>query len=395
MSLLLDALKRAEQEKLAKQGERPDADKARAVAATPANEPSNASLELAPLASAAEPAPTPSAGARADAAAAKNVFQAKEGAPPERSRKGILLWIGLAALVAIVAAAGIYVWMSVNAFTPRTVASARPRPSPLPISPSPNSTPPNLEVLMAPPQQPSSAIQPPQQPSAAIQPPPAIESVRPDAGKLAAELLRDAPRGAPPVKLAPSVERARVPVEVTAGYDALRMGDLGAARRSYATAVANDPTNVDARLGAATIEARSGNRMLAAMHYRKALEADPRNATALAGLASIGDFAQPDGLEAKLRSDLSRSPDSPQLHFALGNLYASQRRWGEAQGEYFEAHRLDPANPDVLFNFSVALDHLGQARLAADYYRRTLEASRGQATQFDPAAVQRRLSELR
>jgi hypothetical protein len=42
----------------------------------------------------------------------------------------------------------------------------------------------------------------------------------------------------------------------------------------------------------------------------------------------------------------------------------------------------------------VSLDHLGQARPAADYYARALEAARSQPAAFDPRAVERRVAEI-
>jgi Tfp pilus assembly protein PilF len=248
-------------------------------------------------------------------------------------------------------------------------------------------------LMVPPPLQPTAAIQPPSLPEKSAAAAPAVRESR----ELVAALLPGA--GAParpaPVSLAPSAEKPRVPAEVAAGYAQLRDGDYGAAKRSYAAALAADPANLDAQLGAATLEARSGNRMLAASHYRRALELDPRNTTAIAGLASIADYTQPEGLESQLRAELSRSPQSPQLHFTLGNLYASQARWNEAQLEFFDAYRLDPANADVIYNLAVSLDHIGQSRLAAEHYRRALDAARGQASQFDPAAVSRRLADLK
>jgi Tfp pilus assembly protein PilF len=249
-------------------------------------------------------------------------------------------------------------------------------------------------------------IAPPQQPTVAIQPPPAAAEPKKEAAPpvpaapvprdLVASLVRDAPSPtpAPPLRLAPTQERPRVPAEVAAGYQSLRTGDFAAARKSYAAALAAEPTNIDALLGSATIEARTGNRMLAMSHYRRALDVDPRNPTAIAGLASVAD-SLPDGLESQLRSEIARNPQSPQLHFTLGNLFASQSRWNDAQVEFFEAYRLDPANADVIFNLAVSLDRLGQGRLAAEHYRRALEAARQQSTQFDPAAVQRRLADLK
>ena len=86
MSLLLDALKRAEQEKLAKQGERPANDAPRAHAPSPAamphREPANApALELQPVASSASGANTASA-KPSGAATAQAVFQAKGSCAP-------------------------------------------------------------------------------------------------------------------------------------------------------------------------------------------------------------------------------------------------------------------------------------------------------------------------
>ena len=405
MSLLLDALKRAEQEKLAKQVERGEPERERREPiAMPASSPASAaSLHLAPINSpSAGAAPHASAAgkARHDSAAAQNVFQAKEGAPAERSRKGLVLGIALAVIIVLVAGAGIYVWQKVDSFTPRVAASARPRPAPppvTPVTPAPplDSTPNFGTIISQPPQQPSAAIQPPAAPEPKKE---ALARVARDPREAVAALLRDAssPAATPPLRLAPSVERPpRVPAEVAAGYESLRNGDIAAARKSYAAALASDPTNIDALLGAATIEARSGNRMLAASHYRRALDVDPRSATAIAGLASIADYTDPQGLESQLRGEIARNPQSPQLRFTLGNLYATQSRWNDAQVEFFEAHRFDPANADILFNLAVSLDRLGQARLAAEQYRRALDAASRQATQFDPAAVQRRLADLK
>jgi tetratricopeptide (TPR) repeat protein len=211
--------------------------------------------------------------------------------------------------------------------------------------------------------------------------------------ELAAQLARDAP-STPQLRLT-QPEKARVPAAIVAGYDALRSGDMPAARRSYAAAVAAEPANVDAHLGLATVEARMGNVSAAASHYRRVLDLDPRNATALAGLASMADLSHPETLEEQLRTDLARYPQSAALHFALGNLYASRGRWEDAQSAFFEALRLEPSSADTLYNLAVAMDHMNQQRLAFEYYGRALEAARMQVAQFDPALVQRRIAELR
>jgi len=232
---------------------------------------------------------------------------------------------------------------------------------------------------------------------AAAPPAPATAVVRPEPARgnsnLASQLQREGPT-TPQLRLTPP-EKPRVPVAIVAGYDALRSGDMAAARRSYSTAVAAEPASVDAHLGLATVEARVGNVSAAASHYRRVLDLDPRNATALAGLASMADLSHPESLEEQLRNDISRYPQSAALHFALGNLYASRNRWEEAQSLFFEALRLEPSSADTLYNLAVAMDHMNQPRLASEYYGRALEAARMQTAQFDPARVQRRIAELK
>jgi tetratricopeptide (TPR) repeat protein len=392
MSLLLDALKRAEQEKHTRNQDRPG------ISEAPQAANSASSLELQPV----TPPPASSSMGRGDAAVAQTVFSAK--APrqmPEKSNRGAL-WAAAGAIGIVVAAAAGYVWYSITLLTPPPIAAKmRPRPpaapTPAPASSEPSSAS-KMEALMQP-----SAL-------ANLQALPSVASVAPKAAApappapaISAEqaavmkMLKDAPASAPaePVRLARSAETSRIPAEVSAGYDALRNGDFAAARQRYAAAVVADPANLDAHLGLATVEARSGNRGAAAAHYRRALDLDARNPTAVAGMAALADTARPEAVEAQLRADAARSPRSAALQFALGNVYVSQSRWTEAQAAYFEAHRLEPGNADVLYNLAVSLDHLGQSRLAAEYYDRALEASRGQAAQFDPVPVSRRLKELR
>ena len=388
MSLLLDALKRAEQEKLAKQAHLPAPERARAPAPAPI-----ASLELHPVgpgaAAGAAAAPVPPG--RSEAEAAQTVFKAKAAPPAEPSRRSGAVWAVVGAIVVVVLAVGAYVWFSLQSLTPKTVVRTRPATTPVP-QPQPQLQP--IEPVAAA----RPAVQAPATATLTPQPVPEARSTAPpreSAEQRVMNLLRDAGPARPaPLRLTQASDAPRVPTEVAAGYDALRGGNLQAARRNYAAALASDPTNLDAQLGLATVEARSGNRAAAAEHYRRSLELDPRNATALAGLASITDYSQPDRLESQLRADIARHPASPALRFALGNLYATQSRWHEAQVEFFEAHRLEPASADIAFNLAVSLDHLGQSRLAADYYRRALAAAGNQAAQFDPAPVARRLAEL-
>ena len=423
MSLLLDALKRAEQEKLAR-GERPESESGTKQHGTGRPQPAPSGLELQPIGS--EPANNGAAhgnqgGVKVGGSphAAQVVFQAKSApAANEPRSRGLLIGTMVGGILIVVIAAGAYVWHTLRTLTPQPIAQVRPRPpatAPLPgarpaaeqapafVPAEPGATRMPSPTPPAPPADPatSGANSSVTTASASPSPPSAarvavIEPPKPpgDPARAVEQVLRDAAM-APPLRLERSAEPPKVPRDITAGYESLARGELAAARHSYQAALATDPASIDALLGMATVEAQSGNRTAAAHHYRRVLEADSRNVTALAGLAALADYSRPEALEAQLREDLTRNPDSAPLRFALGNLYASQARWTEAQAEFFESYRLDPGVADVLYNLAVSLDHLGQPRLAAEFYARALDASRRQATQFDPVPVARRLAELR
>ena len=400
MSLLLDALKRAEQEKLSKQGERVEPAPA-APSPAPAPPPPGA-LELQPIGEARAgiaAARTAGAGARSDAEAANTVFQAKQN-NASGSRAGIIWAISIAIAVVVLGASG-YIWYMMESLKPRVAPVARAS-RPLPIAlPGPQA---NAPPIDAPGAAPSTTAPPvaaaPAMTDAPLKeatPPatPAPETRRKD---VVASLLQEArsPAAArPDLKLERSPERPTIAPGVAEGYRLLLAGDLAGARRSYSNAFAADPTSVDAQLGLATIEARLGNRAEAATLYRGVIDLDPRNGTALAGLAALAEETRPDAMQDGLQAALARSPDNAALHLALGNSYAAQLHWAEAQAEYYEAHRLEPGDPDIAYNLAVSLDHIGQSRAAAGLYARALANARGKGAQFDAAAVARRLAELK
>jgi len=394
VSLLLDALKRAEQEKQLSRGM---AEREPVIAPMAANAPAALPLELQPLKAAGAAASPSLTRNEAAAHAAQAVFQAKKPVAAEGSRNRGMIFAIIAVIVIAVAGAGAYVWTQVRQLSapaaPLGYSAKRPPPAP---TAEPASVASHREVPIANAGAPRPFVIDPTPPVATTAPDAATPASREEA--LVAQALQDRPgtarEAAPAVQLARTADVPRIAPEVSRGYQALKAGDLATARQAYQSALASDPRNVDALLGAATVEARGGNRPAAAGHYRQVLQIDPRNATALAALASLADAQPTDRVESQIRQDLARAPGNAALHFALGNLYASQGRWNEAQAAYFESHRLDPASPDTCFNLAVALDHLGKGRLAATFYRRGLEAARGQAAQFDAGAASRRATEL-
>lgn len=194
--------------------------------------------------------------------------------------------------------------------------------------------------------------------------------------------------------LRPGNRRTSTDHTLNLAYEAWLADRLDDARRAYEHVLRGDPRNTDALLGLAAIASRQGQNDRAQHLYQRVIDADPNEATAQAALINLR--AQNDGgpSESRLRTLLASQPDSPSLHFALGNLYARQSRWKEAQQAFFQSYALEPDNADYIFNVAVSLDHLRQAKLAAQYYRMALSAAETRHGTFDKNAIAKRVAEL-
>lgn len=201
------------------------------------------------------------------------------------------------------------------------------------------------------------------------------------------------PRRAEPMVQA-STERPLADA-LQAGYEALQAGDLAAAADAYRRARRVAPDNRDALLGAAAVAHRRGEPTEARALYQRILRDHPRDPYARAGLVSLDGGGDPRRSESELKMLLRERPEAASLHFALGNLYAAESRWADAQEAYFEAVRAAPGDPAYAYNLAVALDHLGQRDAARRYYERCVELADGRAAGLPLEAVERRLRQLR
>ncbi len=337
---------------------------------------------------------------------ARNVFVAKHATGPEDGAGKKWLLPVIAAVVVIVGGGGWYVWNEVNRMSRPAPANLTTRPSPVTTVPPASNSQPGIRqpVEVAP-----KAVAPVEPPLPPLLPPPAelappVPSVRTPATsgtpltdrEALARSLKEAPAskdGPVELKLARSIDPPAVNTELIEAYAALRQADYPRARALYAKLVQADPLNPDAQLGLATVFARTGDTASAARHYRLVLAIDPRNGPALAGLLAVSGSSST-ALESELRMLVERNPGTASLRFTLGNVYATERRWVEAQQAYFEAFRLESDNADYIYNLAVSLDQLRQPKLALDYYQKCLAARARSGGQFDPATVARRIREL-
>jgi tetratricopeptide (TPR) repeat protein len=393
MSLLMKALEKAAKDRGEAQQPAPaaaDAAKPEPAAAAPAME-----LTLEPLQTAApaSPAPTASAAPRSatndrNQARAATVMQAGARAAPAATAAGLrirpVMALGLAAGVLILGFA-VYVYLQITnpgMFIRQPAPAAKP-PAPLVQAPVPPQNPIATSTVIAPaeaPATPRAAEQPQQAVRAAATPAPA-----PAGNTETPSNTIQVSAGAAEPQLNPQLSQA---------YAALQSGKLDAARQLYTDTARNEPRNINALLGLAAIAMQDGRAEEANRLYFNVLDLEPRNAYAQAGLIALRGRADPVAAESRLKQLIARKPLAS-LYFTLGNLYGDQSRWAEAQQAYFQAHQLEPENPDYAYNLAVGLEHIGQPRLAVNFYRRAVDqAQTGGRIGFNLAQAQDRIRQL-
>ncbi len=177
-------------------------------------------------------------------------------------------------------------------------------------------------------------------------------------------------------------------------YEAYQHGEWKRASTLYRRVLARYPRNRDALLGLAAVALQTGDTNRAGHYYRKVLQLNPQDPIARAALANLSEHGDPLAAESRLKHWLDADPDNALLHFTLGNHYAKQDRWKEAQQSYFRAHQLEPDNADYAFNLGVSLDRLNKKALAVRYYRQALDSAAQGATAFDSRAIRVRIAAL-
>lgn len=438
MSLLMDALKRAEQAKR-EQGQ----DRASSAPAemqlepvSPAERPDKQANSVLPdlhshldsveadlKATAAEPPPRGSTPRRNDngasRAAAQNVFAAATASPPGNEPKGgsasrIAAIIGVGVLAA--GALGGYFYWQLQAIAQNgnrlvapglaAVPARGPLPPPAPIAEAVPAAAPQTAAPAATAE--SAAASAPGSPSAAMAKEPARRrgtASLADAEQTATRRPQGgSPSGSKPQGSKPALgEPLKVSSQsqeslVMQGYNALQASRFAEAKAAYTQALRADPRDPDALLGLAALTRHDGDPGLAGDYYERVLRSDPRNAAAHAGLIALqggGDAAQAESrLKSLASSQNSDANATAALNFALGNLYSAQRRWPEAQQAYFNSYSADSTNPDTLYNLAISLEHLNQPALARQFYEQALTAGRQRSAAFDRSQAEQRLATL-
>jgi Flp pilus assembly protein TadD len=345
--------------------------------------------------------------------AARQIFEAKE--VEYNPKRNFHITIGV--LLAAGAGYGGYVWWQLQPTSAVDTAKSTPAPAAT-VSQAP--------IAAAQPQPASPTPQAPQPPVAAtpVTPTAAAEAagtpIVPDEARSAARrpifARRNIGAAAAEAANATAVARSRVtepgpargeqsPINVTPpalavdplverGFESYQRGDLAGAREAYQQALRREPLNRDALLGLAAIDVHSRSYETAEARYARLLELDPRDVYAQAGLMALRGQGDPVQSESRIKTLIAANPNAAGLHFALGNLYAQQSRWAEAQAAYFKAYSGDADNADYAFNLAVSLDQLRQKALALQYYHRAVVLAANRPVSFELSQIHTRIQEL-
>lgn len=197
------------------------------------------------------------------------------------------------------------------------------------------------------------------------------------------------------INIRPGSQKESITPALSRAYSAFMAGNDNLAHQDYSIALRQDGNNRDALLGMAAIATKRGQIDIAVGIYQRLLELDPRDTAAQSGMLALNvGQSDPVQSESRIKSLLAQQPDVHFLYFTLGNLYASQSRWAEAQQAFFNAHQRESGNPDYLYNLAISLEHLSQQKLALEFYQRALARSRTTPANFDKASAQSRIKEL-
>lgn len=177
-------------------------------------------------------------------------------------------------------------------------------------------------------------------------------------------------------------------------WEAYNRSDYPTAKRDYEKVLNQEPKNRDALLGVAAVAVKNADYKKAGASYQLLLKLDPRDQIAKAAITNLNELTSNYQDESQLKFMLQQQPSATHLNFALGNYYARKLQWPEAQAEYFKAWQGDASNADYAYNLAVSLDQLGKAKQALQFYKESLLLSHNKNISFSKVQVEKRIQQI-
>ncbi len=198
------------------------------------------------------------------------------------------------------------------------------------------------------------------------------------------------------VSAMPVVEINKTKSLLAEGYEAYRAGDYSKAENIFLITVDSDPKNVNALMGLGAIAVVNKDYRSAIQYYEEVLSIKPNNLNTLEAIANLSGLVPLNAnWEKQLFEVTELYPNSSVLQNACGNSYASKHNWLAAQQNYFNALANSPNNPDYMVNLAVSYDHLGEYKLASQYYTQALAYAGTSRISFNHGQVKARLVSIR
>ncbi len=191
-----------------------------------------------------------------------------------------------------------------------------------------------------------------------------------------------------------SVTASAPPPSLQRAEAAFKAGQTEQARAEYQRLLSAQPDHLEALRGLASLSLQAGQNDAALAYYQHILRMAPQDIQTQVAVARIQSQKDPLGAETRLKVLIASQPRLASAHDALGNLYAGQERWSDAQAAFLQAYRNAPDNPDILYSLAISYDHLQQVRQALMFYRLAQKAATTHPASFDRNRMSTRIDVL-
>ncbi|MDH5389333.1 MAG: hypothetical protein OEY06_12925 [Gammaproteobacteria bacterium] len=175
---------------------------------------------------------------------------------------------------------------------------------------------------------------------------------------------------------------------------AYNKADYSTASGAYEKVLKREARNRDALLGMAAVAVKLADYEKAKASYQLLIKLDPRDQVAVSAMTNLDKLSASSQDESKLKFMLQQQPTATHLNFALGNYYATKGKWPEAQAEYFKAWQGNSDNADYIYNLAVSLDQLGKSNQALRFYKESLVYANNKNISFSKSEVEKRIERI-